>query len=54
MAVHITKKHNADGSITKRTTITRKTIFGNTKTESFYERIPPKKKRGLFGLFKKK
>ena len=43
MGVRVTKTRNKDGSITKRTTISRKTILGTTKTESFVERIPAKK-----------
>ena len=43
MAVRVTKRHNADGSVTKRTTITRKTLFGNTRSDTFVEKTPAKK-----------
>lgn len=43
MGVRVTKHRNADGSITKRTTVSRKTIFGNTKSQTFVERKPAKK-----------
>ena len=43
MGVRVTKRRNADGSITKRTTVTRKTMFGNTKSQTFVERKPAKK-----------
>ena len=43
MGVRVTKRRNADGSITKRTTITRKTVFGNTKSQTFVERKPAPK-----------
>ena len=48
MGVRVTKRHNADGSITKRTTITRKTLFGTTKSETFVERIPAGKNKGCY------
>lgn len=35
MAVRVTKRHNADGSITTRTTVSRKTLFGGTKSETW-------------------
>ena len=44
MPIRVTKTHNRDGSITKRTTITRKTILGNRRTNTYVERIPAKKK----------
>lgn len=42
MGVRVTKRHNKDGSITKRTTYTRKTLLGNRKSETFVEHIPAK------------
>lgn len=46
MGVRVTKRRNADGSITKRTTVSRKTMFGNTKSQTWVERTPAKKKKG--------
>ena len=46
MSIRTTTRHNADGSITKRTTYSRQTLFGNRKTESFVERIPADGKQG--------
>jgi hypothetical protein len=51
MAVRVTKRYNADGSITKRTTYSRKTVFGNTRSDSFVERIPAGQKKGHSILF---
>lgn len=45
MAIRTSYKHNKDGSITKTTTYRRKTILGNTRSESFSERIEPKQTR---------
>lgn len=42
MGYRVTKRRNQDGSITKTTTYSYKTIFGNRKTETRSERIPPK------------
>lgn len=52
MGIRTTIRHNADGTKTKRTTITRKTIFGNIKSDVYEQRIgKPKseKKKGLLG-----
>ena len=48
MGVRVTKTHNKDGSITKRTTYSHKTMFGTTKSETRVERIPAKKKGGCY------
>ena len=45
MAIRTSYRHNKDGSITKTTTYRRKTILGNTRSESFSERIEPKPKK---------
>ena len=50
MGTRVTKRHNQDGSITKTTTYTHKSVFGKTKSESYSKRIPPKgssKRKGL-------
>ena len=46
MGVRVTRRHNADGSITKTTTISRKTVLGNRKTDTYVERISPNGKKG--------
>lgn len=43
MGKRVTIRHNADGSRTKRTTYTYKTLFG-TKSETYTEKLPPQKK----------
>ena len=48
MGIRVTKTHNKDGSVTKRTTVSRKTILGTRKTETFVERIPAKQKKGCY------
>ena len=40
MGVRVSRRHNADGSITKRTTVSRKNIFGNTVSDTYIEKIP--------------
>lgn len=46
MGVRTTRRHNADGSITERTTYSRKTVFGNTKTESYVRKINADGRKG--------
>ena len=46
MAIRVTRRHNADGSITKTTTYSRKTILGTRKTDTYVERINPNGKKG--------
>lgn len=46
MGIRVTRRHNADGSITKTTTYSRKTILGTRKTDTYVERINPNGKKG--------
>lgn len=46
MGVRVTKTHNKDGSITKRTTYTRKTIFGTTKSNTYVTQVRGARKKG--------
>ncbi len=46
MGIRTTTRHNADGSVTRRTTYSRKTVFGNTKSETYVERIPKGARKG--------
>ena len=43
MKKRVSIRHNKDGSTTKTTTYTYKTIFGTQKSESFVEKQPAKK-----------
>ena len=45
MGYRVTKRYNQDGSITKTTTVSKKTVFGNRKTQTYSQRIPPKGSR---------
>ena len=40
MGVRVSTRYNADGSVTKRTTYARKTIWGTRKSETFVGRTP--------------
>ena len=46
MSAQISTRYNADGSVTKRTTYSRKTILGTRKSETFVERIPRDARKG--------
>ena len=50
MAIRTSYRHNKDGTITKRTTYSHKTIMGNTVSETVSEVVNPqaeKKKRSI-------
>ncbi len=46
MGVRVTKRHNLDGTITKTTSYSHKTILGNTRTDTYVEKIQPVQKKG--------
>ena len=45
MGYRVTKRRNKDGSITRTTTMSRKTLFGNTRVDTYSERIPSRRQR---------
>lgn len=46
-------RHNADGTKTKRTTITRRTLLGGTKSETWTQIIGKPKNQKKKGLLRK-
>ena len=43
MGKRITVRHNSDGTRTRTTTYTHKTLLGNTKSETYKETLPARK-----------
>ncbi len=46
MGVRVTRRHNADGTITKTTSYSRKTLLGERRTDTYVEKIYPTQRKG--------